>query len=101
MTVQSKISRRTDRFAMEAPARIKTFGATKPEKVTLSDLSAVGCQLSPAHSMTTGARLLVKISGLDYRPATVLWKRQDRVGIEFEKPLHPRSVQDYARHHAN
>jgi hypothetical protein len=90
-------SRRSARFAIAVPGRVKLFGTAKPEKVTVSDLSSVGCQLAPADGLRTGGQVLVKIPGLSYWPATVVWKRQDTVGVEFKNPLHPLAVEEFAR----
>ena len=92
-----KIARRSKRFSLEVPVRVKNFGASIQQKMTLSDLSAVGCQLAPASGLRTGTQLLIKIPGLEYWPATVMWKRGERVGVEFARSLHPTAVEDYAK----
>jgi hypothetical protein len=93
----ASLPRRSARFAIAVPGRVKLFGNATPQKVTVSDLSSVGCQLAPAESLRTGGQVLVKIPGLRYWPATVVWKRQDQVGVEFKNPLHPLAVEEFAR----
>ena len=56
-----------------------------------------GCQLEPAESLRPGVQVLVKLPGLKYAPATVMWRRLERVGVEFAHPLHPLAVEEFAR----
>jgi hypothetical protein len=96
-TPADKPARRTTRYRVEFPGRVKCFGAPKPRQVTLSDLSSVGCRLEPAEQLRAGAQILVKLPGMNYQPATIAWKRGDRVGMQFQHPLHPLAVEEFAR----
>lgn len=57
--------------------------------IIVLDLSIAGCMIDRC-SMTFRAdqRLLMRLPGLEYIPARVLWVEADRVGMEFERPLH-------------
>ena len=93
----STIARKAARYPIAVPGRVKGFGTVKPRAVTVSDLSTVGCQLAPAETLHAGVQLLVKVPGSKYWPATVVWKRHDRVGVQFAHPLHPLAVEEFAR----
>lgn len=58
-------------------------------EVRVLDLSIVGCMIArEAISFEEGGRVLVRLPGLEYMPATVLWIEDGLVGIEFERDLH-------------
>lgn len=60
-------------------------------KVELSvlDLSPIGCMVSrQAWSAQPEERILIKLEGLEFQPATVNWIEGDLAGIEFEQLLH-------------
>ena len=94
----ARTARRTLRHDVSFPGKVKSFGAPKPRPVTLSDLSSVGCQMSPAGDLRTGAMILVRLPGLAYWPATIVWKRDDRVGVEFKNALHPIAVEEFSNY---
>lgn len=57
--------------------------------IIVLDLSIAGCMIDRcAMAFTAGQRLLIKLPGLEYIPANVLWVDGDRVGMEFERHLH-------------
>ena len=60
------------------------------------DLSPAGCCLVSDARLLTGTQVLVRIPGLAYWAATVAWRREEAVGVEFHKPLHPAVVEQYA-----
>ena len=98
MNEPTKTIRRSDRHDVQFPGRVKYFGPPKPRPVTLSDLSSVGCQMAPAEDLRTGAQILVKLPGLKYWPATIVWKQDDRVGVEFKNALHPLAVEEFSNY---
>ena len=53
------------------------------------DISLVGCMVD-RHAWTAkvGDRVLIKLDGLSYLPATVLWVEDERAGIMFEELLY-------------
>mgnify|MGYP001765060222 CR=1 FL=1 len=57
--------------------------------IIVLDLSTAGCLIDRgALKFRPEQRLLMRLPGLEYIPSTVLWVEDDRVGIEFERPLH-------------
>ena len=53
------------------------------------DVSLVGCMVNRrAWTARTGDRVLVKMDGLSYLPASVVWVEDDRAGIMFEELLY-------------
>lgn len=53
------------------------------------DLSPVGCMVDrKAWTARVNDRVLVKLSGLSYQPASVVWVEDDRAGIMFEAMLY-------------
>jgi hypothetical protein len=53
------------------------------------DISLVGCMVDRrAWSARTGDRVLIKLEGLTYMPASVIWVEDDRAGIMFEELLY-------------
>lgn len=53
------------------------------------DVSLVGCMVNRrAWTARTGDRVLVKMDGLSYLPASVIWVEDDRAGIMFEELLY-------------
>lgn len=57
--------------------------------IIVLDLSIAGCMIDRcAMTFRAGERLLMRLPGLEYIPAKILWVEGDRVGMEFERPLH-------------
>ncbi len=53
------------------------------------DLSPIGCMVERrAWTARAGDRLLVKLDGLSYQPASVIWVEDDKAGIMFESLLY-------------
>ena len=95
------ISRRGDRVPLDLTVRVKLYGTQSASKARLSDLSPVGCRIDfdEATSIRScGIRLLIRLPGREYWPATVIWRKACSAGIEFERPLHPADVEKYARY---
>ncbi|PKB25208.1 PilZ domain-containing protein [Novosphingobium kunmingense] len=58
-------------------------------EVDVLDLSIAGCMVErKAISFEEGARVLVRLPGLEFMPSKVLWIENGLVGIEFERDLH-------------
>ncbi len=51
------------------------------------DISLVGCMVD-RRARVRGPALLVKLEGLTYQPATVIWVEDDKAGIMFENMLY-------------
>lgn len=53
------------------------------------DISPGGCMVNKARwSAETGDRVLIKLPGLSFQPATIAWIEDDLAGIAFEQILH-------------
>lgn len=53
------------------------------------DISLVGCMVDRrAWTARVDDRVLVKLEGLSFQPATVIWIEDDRAGLMFEQLLY-------------
>jgi len=58
-------------------------------ELAVLDLSPIGCMVDRrAWSARVDDRVLIKLEGLSYLPATVIWVEDDRAGIMFEELLY-------------
>ena len=57
-------------------------------ELDLLDLSAGGCMVGFRGRGDVGERVLVRLPGLGFQPAEVVWLEDARAGIAFEEPLH-------------
>jgi hypothetical protein len=65
--------------------------------VVLFDLSTHGCGFEATCHIETGARVWLKLPGLESWPARIAWAADGRAGLEFDRPLHDAVVERYAR----
>jgi hypothetical protein len=63
--------------------------------VTVVDLSEGGCGIESSAWLEAGARVWLKLPGLQSWPARVAWADGVRAGLEFDQPLHPAVVGRY------
>ena len=91
------IERRNERLPLQANVSIKRFGFSRSSKALMFDLSVKGCCIVSSEPLPTGTQILIRIPGLEFWSATVMWHREQAVGVEFHKPLHPAVVERYAR----
>ena len=57
--------------------------------VPVLDLSAAGCMVyTRGTGLREDDRILVKMEGLEFMPANVLWIENDKAGIAFERVMH-------------
>ncbi|HEX8466879.1 MAG TPA: PilZ domain-containing protein [Allosphingosinicella sp.] len=56
--------------------------------VIVVDLSAHGCGLEVAGHCEVGARVWLKLPGLESWPARIAWTQDERAGLSFDRPLH-------------
>ncbi len=55
----------------------------------IADISLAGCMVEKrAWPIKEGDRLLVKLPGLEFQPATVVWADEEHAGIAFESLLY-------------
>ena len=57
--------------------------------LVIQDLSAAGCMIDPRGvGLCVDDRVLVKLEGLEFIPACVLWIEDNKAGIAFERAIH-------------
>jgi len=62
------------------------------------DLSPIGCLVRRrAWSAQADERILIRLPGLEFQPAKIIWVEGDLAGIEFEQLLHE-AVLERLRH---
>jgi len=57
-------------------------------ELDLLDLSAGGCMVVFRGGGEVGERVLLRLPGLGFQPAEIVWLEDGRAGIGFEQPLH-------------
>jgi hypothetical protein len=57
--------------------------------VQIMDLSTDGFRTETHLDLEPGAKIWVRLPGLESTPATVAWVRGYAIGCAFERPLHP------------
>ncbi|MDB5694069.1 MAG: PilZ protein [Alphaproteobacteria bacterium] len=65
--------------------------------IILFDLSTHGCGFEATSHLETGARVWLKLPGLESWPAQIAWAEDGRGGLQFDRPLHISVVERYAR----
>jgi len=82
-------SRRTaSRKASTTAASLRASRAG-PEPIRLSDISERGCGFEARWSFSVGARVWLKLPGLEPWEARIIWFEGGRGGLEFARQLHP------------
>ena len=61
--------------------------------VAVTDLSTGGCGIEVSFELEQGARVWLRMPGLENLPARVAWAEGNRAGLAFDHPLHPAVVQ--------
>ena len=76
-----------------ARRRLVNFGGrlreaeTRESEVTIVDLSANGCRLTPPRNLAVGRVFWLKLADLEARHCDVLWIEGEQVGCEFSNAL--------------
>jgi len=65
--------------------------------VMVVDLSTHGCGFEATCHLEPGARVWLKLPGLESWAARIAWVEEGRGGLEFDRPLHDAVVERYAR----
>lgn len=65
--------------------------------VTVVDLSTHGCGFEADCHLEKGARVWLKLPGLESWAGRIAWVDVGRGGLEFDRPLHDAVVERYAR----
>ncbi len=80
--------RENDRFRAHYSAVVRYHSGRKLELPVL-DISLGGCMVDArAWSIRPGEPVSIKLPGLNYQPAEVVWNEDERAGIAFEEPLY-------------
>lgn len=64
--------------------------------VTVTDLSVGGCCVCTDLALEAGARVWIRLPGLESAPARIVWCDGARAGLSFDHPFHPAVVARYA-----
>jgi hypothetical protein len=62
------------------------------QRVTLVDISTIGCRLHTGFALKPNLRTAVIVNGFEPMRATVVWYRSGDAGLHFVKRLHPSVV---------
>ena len=86
--------RRYARVAVRVSAGLGA--ADRPSSpVTVTDLSSHGCGIEIDSHVEPGARVWIRLPGLESWGARVAWARDGRAGLAFDRPMHPAVVGRY------
>lgn len=59
------------------------------ETIRLTDISPTGCGFEARWPFSAGARVWLRLPGIEPWVATIMWFEHGRGGLAFERPLHP------------
>lgn len=65
--------------------------------IVVVDLSTHGCGFEAGFHLEPGARVWLKLPGLESWAARIAWTDEGRGGLEFDRPLHDAVVERYGR----
>lgn len=89
--------RQNDRFAASYNAEVRYRSGRKLELPVL-DISLGGCMVDArAWSIRPGEPISIKLPGLGYQAAELVWIEDERAGIVFEEPLYEPTLEHLAR----
>jgi hypothetical protein len=60
--------------------------------VTVTDLTVAGCGIRTEWELEPGARVWIRLPGLESAPARVAWSEGTQAGLSFDQPFHPAVV---------
>lgn len=81
--------RKEERLAISANAKL-CKSIREGVDGRMIDLSTAGCSfLDSSNSLRPGDKVWLKMEGLELWRGTVRWVRDEKVGIEFERPFYP------------
>jgi hypothetical protein len=73
-------------------------GDNRPaSSIIVFDLSTHGCGFEASCHLERGARVWLKLPGLESWPARIAWADGARAGLVFDRPLHESVVARYAQ----
>lgn len=80
--------RASPRQGASASASLRAWkGST--EAIRLTDISPTGCGFEARWPFQAGARVWLRLPGIEPWAATIIWFEDGRGGLSFERPLHP------------
>ncbi|NVE95037.1 PilZ domain-containing protein [Altererythrobacter lutimaris] len=89
--------RKDDRFTAAYDAEVRYHSGRKLQLPVL-DISLGGCMVDArAWSIRPGETISIKLPGLNYQPAEVVWNEDERAGIAFEEPLYEPTLEHLSR----
>ena len=65
--------------------------------ITVIDLSTGGCGIETDLHLEEGARVWLKLPGLESWPGRVAWCADGRAGLSFDAPLHPAVIERFVK----
>ena len=79
--------------------KVRSKGAEMKD-IEVLDLSLAGCMVKwRGWRVQEAQRVLISFPALANLPATILWAEDDRLGLEFERPLHEAVYEHLASGH--
>lgn len=78
--------RRADRAALSLSATLREGSRTKAQ-VQVIDMSTRGCRIASPVAVTADNGVWLNFPGLEALYCRVVWRHQEFVGLEFDKPL--------------
>ena len=81
--------RRFMRYPVNVGAGLASGSERPAAPVTVVDLSSHGCGIEVAGHCEPGARVWLKLPGLESLHSRVVWMKGHWLGCEFVRPLHP------------
>jgi hypothetical protein len=87
--------RRYVRQSVQIGAGLGSASDRPASPVTVVDLSEGGCGIEASAWLEPGARVWLKLPGLQSWAARVAWCDGGRAGLAFDQPLHPAVVGRY------
>jgi hypothetical protein len=64
--------------------------------ITVVDLAVGGCGIEIGIHIEPGARVWLKLPGLEAWPCRIAWAAEGRAGLSFDQPLHQAVVDRFA-----
>ncbi|QIG54467.1 PilZ domain-containing protein [Altererythrobacter sp. BO-6] len=88
--------RQSDRFKANYTAEVR-YRSGRKLVLPVLDISLGGCMVDAgAWSIRPGELLSVKLPGLGFQPAELVWIEDQRAGIVFEEPLYEPTLEHLA-----
>lgn len=88
--------RRFERHPVSLGAGLARANDRPAAPVTVVDLSTHGCGIELAGHCEPGARVWLKLPGLESWASRIVWAEGNRAGLSFDRPLHQAVVDRYA-----